>query len=137
MDRFEEQRGAFEEASYEKYLTSETEARVKFPKEKFRESMKPAQFLKRDDNGKYVLLGLDAAWWGWQAHNQMMFRDKRCIPEPLIVALDALDDVIIALANFDKEPHSDYENIGPFIRAVTATVDNVVIVDALKKLGRL
>lgn len=137
MDRFEEQRGAFEEASYEKYLTSETEARVKFPKEKFRESMKPAQFLKRDNNGKYVLLGLDAAWWGWQAHNQMMFRDKRCIPEPILILCDAVDDIIKEALTYLIPSNPPEGSDDTLINAVIGIVDNAIIVDALTKLGRL
>lgn len=69
------ERYAFEQAAYEEYVTNETTARIERnhqeslkgkPDLPFGPLMRFEQFIQKHDNGKYQLIGVDAAWWGWK-----------------------------------------------------------------------
>jgi hypothetical protein len=83
----EAERKKFEDAAYLQYLMSETDARDKAkttaratgqPVPTFSPMMTQKLFAKRnEDDGKYALVGVDSAWWGWKERAELALADVK------------------------------------------------------------
>lgn len=78
-------RVAFESAAHEHYMTQYTVACTNDPAANALPPMPKEYFVARESNGIYMMAGIDAAWWAWQA---AIVWSKRNIPHVAETIID-------------------------------------------------
>lgn len=64
------ERKAFENAAYDEYILNDQTARISNPEVEFAPRMSREAFFTLEPNGRYMLVGLDSAWWAWKVRAQ-------------------------------------------------------------------